>query len=474
MKKSILVLSILISFSVSGIFAQIDTINFSDYKLPDLKRQTLNFNLNLTNFYNSNYMSDTIQTYDNNKLFTLTNNFETQYHYFKNTRKYQGNHSVYVNIKNHFHFEAYTPDSIFIYLSNEQENIFTGSINISSNNKFYFENNRFWGINFNFHTSAILNSSKQNFINPDNIENKISSSDLSFSNLISTSFSIGKGRIEPVNDYIHAIYILNKLTEEGMASKNHEKKDIIKLAKFIAQLKNKRFFDSRKKRIFELEQLDSFLNINHIISQNDIHYFTTLNDYWIYAGNQYRNEGKIFSFYLKPEFQPNKNILKEQDTISGIFKYNNFNIAPGFNFTSSKNLNLYWQRNYWIDINYPFFNYYTDTESIFESDFSDHINVNAGFGYLYYPNTRTSLNFNLSSGYGLNSDNFILFNTNSNISHSINFNLQISGYYYISPQFRLSFNGNLSDYYNLQFYYTRPKQNTLLSHFLIGLQYSLF
>ncbi len=473
MKKSILVLSVLISFSVSEIFAQTDTINFSEYKLPDLKRQTLDFNLNLTNFYNSNHMSDTAQTYYNSKLFDLTNNFETQYYYLKNTRKYQGKYSASVNIKNKFHFENYTPDSI-LYLSNIQENNFTGSINIYSNNKFYFEQNRFWGFNFQFQNSVFSNSSKQNFINPDNIENKISSSDSQFSTFVSTSFSIGKGRIEPVNDYIHAIYILNKLSEKGMASKTHEKKDIIKLAEFIAQLKNERFFDSRKKRIYELEQLDSFLNINRLISQNDIHYFTTLNDYWIYAGNQYRYEGKTFSFYLRPEFQPNKTIFKEQDTISRIFKYRSINIAPGFNFTSNKNINLYWQRNFSFDISYPFLNYVTDTESYSDTNFSDNLNVYAGFGYAFYPNTRTSMSFNLSSGYGLNSDNFILLNTNSNISNSINFNLQISGYYYISPQFRLSFNGDMSDQSYIQLFSYRPKQNSVRFHFLLGLQYSLF
>ncbi len=463
MKKSILVLSILISFSVSGIFAQTDTINFSDYKLPDLKRQSLDFVYNFDNYYNNTNYSDTLTENNVNKLFQINSNFKASYSLYKNTRKYQGRQYGNINNKNYFLKNTFTPDSISEISGNKSAS-FSNSIILNSFNIFYFKEKYFFGANLNIGTNLYKYSYKKN----DTLQN------INKSNLITVSpeLSIGKGRIEPVTDYVHSIYIIKNLEKENRLTEKISNEQLIRLTKLISEIKNKRFFDSRIKTIYELEKVDSFLQAEHLISEKDARYFTTLNDNWEYAGNQYRNHGYYMKFYILPRLTINNISYKNlNDTNTNTRKI--ILGETGITLNSYKNINLYWQRYFSVKLATSINKTLSYSDSTNFNETGKKIFALANLGYSWYPNTRTNFIFSVNTGYGPTLYNEIIPDIQTNKDNTFFINLYLTSYYYVSPRFRITVNCNSN--YN---YYSRSidsfTQNKINFYFSAGIQYSLF
>ncbi len=467
MKNIIIALSVLLCLSVSKNYAQIDTINFSDFKVPDLKRQILTFNYDLNSFHKFESESDTGQINHNTLYFNLSNRFNSRYSYYKNTRKYQGYYYASVNSDNDFTFHKIIRDSSSI-LFGSRENNSNNNLHIYIYNKFYYKKNHFWGLDVNVGTT-INSSYLKNFYTQNNPQDSGTYNNTHSSDNISTLLSFGKGRIENISDYIQALYIINGLEKEKKLSKKINKDEINRLAELISVIKNKRFFDSREKRIYELEQIDSFFVSNNDISNNDIRYFTNLNDNWSYAGNQNRSEGKTFSFFLKPGYSYMKSINNISDSTLTM-KDVNINLSPGFRFNSNKNFNLYWQRNFNFSFAYSLTRYFSE----FHPETSDNLSFSAGYGYAWYPNTRTTVKANLYTFYRFDSNNLIFSKTNDYYSNSISFDLNLSGYYYISPKFRLKFDGYFRNHLNFQTTQNKSRRTSLNYKFMFGIEYSIF
>jgi hypothetical protein len=68
------------------------------------------------------------------------------------------------------------------------------------------------------------------------------------------------------------------LRSQGRLSSDKTSEEIIAMAEQISKLKNKRFFDHRHRRIYEIESLDSFLRANNNSLNTDARYFSTLTD----------------------------------------------------------------------------------------------------------------------------------------------------------------------------------------------------
>ena len=111
---------------------------------------------------------------------------------------------------------------------------------------------------------------------------------------------LGKGRIEMVNDAQMALFILNDLENQGLIVNKGSREQQYAFAEVITDINNQRVFDNRRKRIYELQRIDSFIKTSGLSSTTDIRHFTTINDNWIYAFNPLRQHGNQWYVSINP------------------------------------------------------------------------------------------------------------------------------------------------------------------------------
>ena len=239
----------------------------------------------------------------------------------------------------------------------------------------------------------------------------------------------GKGRIEQVQDFRHAILLIDELNKRGVSKRNISEAEMIELSILISQLKNKRFFDARKQKEAELIALDSFFVDKGIVDEKSIQYFTGLEDIWTFGGLQVRESGKQVLFSITPGYSFDKNFEDEENNI-------NENIMMRYNlsFVSKKPISVKWQRNYGFGIDHMYQKRLQQrNENYGEKGYFTQATVDGQIGY--YPNTRTY--FDLSSTVGLsNSGGENIFDKEQ---YSAGLRIATSGYYYISEKLRLGY-----------------------------------
>ncbi|MBN1967900.1 MAG: hypothetical protein JXR48_02740 [Candidatus Delongbacteria bacterium] len=118
---------------------------------------------------------------------------------------------------------------------------------------------------------------------------------------ISPEIAIGYGDIDQVGEAKTAVDFFQDLSERGCLSRNPTDDEILNLSGLITELKNKRFFDSRDKRIEDITEIDSYLKKIGILKNEGASYFTTLNDVWSYS-NKSRKSGLEVKIGVNPNF----------------------------------------------------------------------------------------------------------------------------------------------------------------------------
>ncbi len=189
---------------------------------------------------------------------------------------------------------------------------------------------------------------------------------------------------------------------------NYSNEQLENIAKGITKIYNTRFIDFRYRLIDQLTLLDSTLKSNGIEPTNAIKYFTTINDNWLYATRFQRFSGSRWSvnyimnggsnYYLKR--------YKNSDTSDlVIYNYQNNNLYNGFgvNYDWSKQMGLKIQNNFSVRFSSGYtFNTQMRRDGLIYVTTSkykpDNINanLNLSYGYLYQPNTRTYIQFDLA------------------------------------------------------------------------------
>lgn len=221
------------------------------------------------------------------------------------------------------------------------------------------------------------------------------------------TLGLGKGRIEFVQDAQMAVFILEDLQRQGLLQRAVDAETFNEFARLLTDINNRRVFDSRRRRIYELTRIDSFLRENGLVTTPDIRSFVTVIDNWSLAFNPSRSSGTIYFAKVKPSFQWGNDIRKSNDpptswerTIDG----RSVGLSPVIGFETYKPISLKWQRNaglavsyerYWYRWNYR---YKSDTGNS-ESDNSSNDGfyaLNAFYGIGFYPNNRTILNASAS------------------------------------------------------------------------------
>lgn len=296
---------------------------------------------------------------------------------------------------------------------------FGNGIILDFNNRFYKPNNRFLMFNanvwFNFGSNSFKNRERNNVLKTESRLNNRTNNNNRF------EFGFGKGRLEYVTDPIMAVFLLKDLMEKANV-KNLNNEQIENIAKGITKIINTRFIDFRFRLIDQIEMLDQVLRENGVETDKSSKYYTTLNDNWLYATEFQRFSGKRWTYYLRNT--TNFNLNKEKSTFlstlsntsnyfESVRRYNETNMGNSIfiDYDQSFQKSLKVQKTKGFSASVGHFSRFTNNifedslktsqykkvESKYESQTID-FNVQGKWGYLYQPNTRTFLTFDVNPG----------------------------------------------------------------------------
>ncbi|MBN1650991.1 MAG: hypothetical protein JW857_06670 [Bacteroidales bacterium] len=415
-------------------FGQLNEFDLAKYKFPDYKRKALDFNFNLN--AQNNYLKNTIENslYEKRNSTYLSNSLYANYQSITNSQKFQQSLSATLNLslsKTHGDREILDPSETNAFS-------FSPSLYLNSVNRMYLKNLEFFEVNPNFiyrYSYYTYNSEQESL--PDN-EYDHNNDEI----FIKLSFKFGFGRIEPVSDARQAIYILEGLQKQKNIAKELTNKDVFEFAHLISKIKNKRYFDARLRKIYELETIANYLDSNHIVSESNIKYFTTLADFWDYGDRVYRSSGTRIAFVLMPGYYLNDDKTDSNEE-SEENKIRSAQLYTGLEFKYEKPIDLKWQNSIDISSYYGCVNVkQTNTIDDPLEKISDIPNLQVKFAQSigFYPNTRTDLTFSYSFLY------YQFFDKTDSTqdiygigNNGIEGLAQLAVNYYISPQFKVNF-----------------------------------
>jgi hypothetical protein len=363
------------------------------------------------------------------------------YYNFRNSEKYQGDFLINV---------SFIPQ---IYKTSRNELVTKSS---TVNTDFLIQSkNIFFNQNLNFlEVNPTLSYSSINYRNHQDISS-ISfrdDNDAQIVTNISIPVSVGHGRIEPVEDARLAIYIIEELSKAGKISNKPTDNVIIEMAKQISKIKRKRFFDSRIRKIEELQAIDSFLVANKIISSYDINYFSVLNDQWDYASGPQRQSGFAISAGLYDNLSFGKYYLETFHDSNVPYrsnsKTNNYKLGGFINLRYAKPINLYWQTSATFETSYniEFTRDPEDKDSEISNYSTNVFRTDLNYSLQFIPNSRTSIGFHIQGAYSNSKGERTFINIDpvdfDIKSNQLTLSPGIELYYYISPQLRIQVNSS--------------------------------
>ncbi len=428
MKKRIFGIAIMVILTASQLFSQFTDFKLSDYKLPNMKRKSLDINFNMQGTNSSTSSEEHISNTREKRNYTdFDSNISALY------KSYLNNESLQREIKFGFGFLWNSYKST----ANDENRWKYSSINpslyIDFINRKYYNNQQFieTSIKFNYDYSKYHNGTETTF---DVYQHSL---------FAMTPIKIGIGRIEQVQDARQAIYLIEELKKQNRLNEFKSNNEVLELAKIISELKNKRFFDSRIRKIQELKSIDEYLENKGCKTISDATYFTSLMDMWEFGDQQIRKSGTRFSlaFYPGINMHDYENSGEGNSNITPDYTLNTIVINSGLEFNYEKPINLYWQNS--INI----FGYYGLNETTQKKKTSSNKtkiripNVNFGLTHTlgYYPNSRTKIELFSKAQY-------IKIFDKSDIEKEIigtdgngfNTSLSLSANYYFSPKFKIN------------------------------------
>jgi hypothetical protein len=453
MKHTLATLCILCASLVG--FSQDKNFDLSKYKFPDYKRQQLDLSLSSsgsrTSWTENTFDAENIRHVTDFQDLNSDSGLNLNYSAVKSTRKRIENISGYFNGAAYF---SKSVDEIGTKSFNNQ----SISLGGSATERFYLKENLWfleanpklnfglWAANDKNPTSDKLKSSGNNFT-------------------IELGLGGGIGRIENVTEFGQAYYILEGLKKKGLLARNPVLKDVNDLATLASELKSKRYFDFRIKKIEEMTSLDSIMHQSGLIDHSDIAYFNIMNDYWSFANVSYRSSGRILKVMVTPMvgYRFAKPYYGENQTQNSTY------LNSEINFQCAKQINLFWERNFSLKFSDKT-TIDTDETSFYKLP-KNYLSLNSNFGWSYYPNFRTIIRTYLN--YNANQYSRFLNQSNTEYLKSWSTSISLNGQanYYISPQ--LGVQGNVSANYVDQESGISPKDKLYFSYNL-GFTYAIF
>lgn len=111
---------------------------------------------------------------------------------------------------------------------------------------------------------------------------------------------MGRGRIEFAEDALLASWMIEDLEEAGVTG-GHSSEDIAALARTITDIIGNRTFDFRRRRIYELERLQSTLRERGLAEEESFALFAILNDNWAFANRSSLPHGNRLTYGLEAD-----------------------------------------------------------------------------------------------------------------------------------------------------------------------------
>ena len=443
-------------------FAQFDYIDLSKYKLPDIKRYRLDFDFNL----NNQIQDRTDNLNETNMSNTSNSDLKLSFDYFNNSRSQQSRRFIYFD--NSWR------------LNNDKSNEKRVRRNRNLQNQFYlnFDERFYRNSDFFFHLKPVVELNRSNTL----LKKWYNNDNTSFTEKTSFVFNpklelgVGFGRIEDVGDFRHAIYIFDDLLKNSRLKRKPTELELIKFSNKITALKNKRFFDSRKRKIYELKSLDSLLTQMDLIETNDAQFYTSLDDFWSY-GNEGREVGNRIQLdaignqlndWRKSKQKDHYYQGETQEKTTFRSKAYGANIS----FYTAKPIKMKWQRVFFVSAKYQFNPGIEENgEEMIVNGSSHYFSINSSLNYRWYLNTRTNLLMQLDFIH--HNENY----TNEKIESIYNLKGNSVGLmfwlnYYISPQLRLSVYSNISNVNNNG--YSVRTNSILHMNNTVSLNYAIF
>jgi hypothetical protein len=433
--------------------------------VADYKRQSLDFNLQ-TSAYGNNSTRKTdsyTQKYYHNVFNAYLN---ANYNYILNNQKNQKTLNLSTQIEP-YNYDYAENNNSSNYIKN-QSNASRIDLYLNYENRYYQTNDFFYKIGVSCDNTIYYSKTRhQNYDGNAYTDETTKTSALNAANAV--ELGIGKGRIENVEDARLAVFILEDLLKATSITRKPTEEEILQFASTITKLKNRRYFDTRLRRIYEIQALDTFLRNTNLVSKSDAVYFTTLNDNWMYSNNPTRPSGKRFSINLRPSFfygENNNTGNNPEMTFSKILGLKFYG-----EYYNTKPINLKWQRNYTFQLGYQKGKNWMN--SIYDNNYtSDAANIIARFELEYYPNSRS---YFTAIFYNNLSKSWFDGNANSTLDLEYSMNLGFSAYYYLSEQLNLNVNAGVSyNYWGFPEYSYVNSENNLSPSFSLSLSYALF
>lgn len=432
--KRFLPLAFGLLFMVQG-FSQSKDFNLSDYKLPDYKRQSLDFGFYL--YSDNDYFKKVVSQIPSDEI--SENHFASSayanYNLYINTPRSQRTLNTGLYLTSSANFEKQEKELLSKSFS------LSPQFYLNAVNRIYKTPKQFYEIDFKLNTYNPIT----NYSYPQNTDYTKSNHHYN-DYLIVLPLKLGYGRIEPVQDARLAVYIYDELLKQNSLAKEMTNEEIIKFAETISQIKNKRFLDSRLRRMVELETIHQFLDSNNYLTNADIKYYNTLLDLWEYGDRPNRNSGTRISASIRPGFYLKNSKSKYDDVLESDNSSNTLILNTGIEFKHEKPINLKWQNS--IDIA----GFVGTAKQKFKDSFyvpkQDIIVPNLQLEYIqkigFYPNTRTDIEFSYSIKYFQLFDKTDVYQDISGIGNKqLLGKSDLSLNYYISPKFRININASM-------------------------------
>ncbi len=422
---------VLLPFSI---FAQIESYPIKDYKLPVIKRTSLDLGFST----NSNGLNGKVKGNPSGKAtdnrFNFNGSGDASWNYYFQNHKWQTNSYAYSNISGDIGTSDYKQGSE-IKTSSSQLNT---SIHAYSSSLYYFRDKLFISLSpggsINYDRSKLSGTYKDNsgaIISDDDIY-----SNSTFSNA-GMGVGIGYGRIEPVSDVHKIVFTLLDLKKSGRLLKEPSTDEITQISQAFSTLRNERFFDDREQKIRYVKVIDSLITTMGITAKGDIGVSTTLYDNICYAYMPSRYSGYRISL------EPRGDYFDHTYTRTGQDRYSSHLVTLGVNanLIYETPINIYWQRNLSMNISYT--DRTIDSKNYSPTSKYKVSEINLSGGYGYYPNTRTNLKISFGGRYR-NIDSDETYNGMPVGLKYGEFFANGSLYYYLSPKVRIDASAQLA------------------------------
>jgi hypothetical protein len=418
-------------------FAQDSSFQLKDYKYRTQGFKALELAFDGSSFISNLKIQDITKTNANTRGFNL-NLSHLGYYRFKSTEKKV--HSSYFTLIPGL-YSNFTETNGKVKKASTFQNDF-----LWDRNDRYYKSNQ-WFFELGNFLSNQWQSSQNKDTNVNTQDNKLKLED-------QVTLGFGKGRVERVQDAQMALYILKDLQEQGLLNGPIQPAVTQNFAKLITDINNKRVFDFRRKRIYELTQIDSFLRNSGLVNTTDIRHFTIINDNWALANNPGRFSGSDWYVRIQPSAAFEKNTSNANWTALTTTALNTtkkLTLSPVIGFERFVPINLKWQKNMAISASWltEWYNSHSKvTNNGIENQTDNETKSSQAHLYTYYsmgyyPNNRTALNAGLQLEANYTKFNNDLFYKSST---RITPTFSISTHYFIN--YRTSLNAQWSVLYD--------------------------